>query len=204
MLNPVWLFCDFKDCSLTDSFVHGILQARILEWVAISFSRGSSWPRDQNCTSCISRQILYHWAKCLQIGELDHKEGWALKDWCLRITVLEKTLESPLDSKEIKPVNPKGNQTWIFTGRTVAKALILWPLIWKADSLEKIYGKDWGQEEKRVTEDEMLGWHQLTQCAWVNLSKLWEIVKDREAWCAVDHGVAKSGTWLSDWTTMIN
>ena len=92
---------------------------------------------------------------------LDHKEGWASKNWCFWTMVLEKTLESPLDCKEIKPVNPKGNQPWMFIGRTDAKAPILWPpdgnsqLIGKASDA----GKDWGQEEKGVTEDETVGWH---------------------------------------------
>ena len=93
--------------------------------------------------------------------ELDHKESWAPENWCFWTVVLEKTLESPLDCKEIKPVNPKGNQSWIFTGRTDAEALILWPpdaknwLIGKDSDA----GKDWRQEEKGMTEDEMVGWH---------------------------------------------
>ena len=95
--------------------------------------------------------------------ELDHKESWALKNWCFWTVVLEKTLESPFNCKEIQPVNPKGNQSWIFFGRTdvEAETPILWPpdgrswLIWKdPDS-----GKDWRQEEKGMTEDEMVGWH---------------------------------------------
>ena len=86
---------------------------------------------------------------------------WALKNWCFQIVVLEKTLESRLDSKDIKPVNPKGNQHWIFTGRVDAEALILRP----PDAKNQLIGKDseagtdWGQEEKRATEDEMVGWH---------------------------------------------
>ena len=95
--------------------------------------------------------------------ELDHKESWTLKNWCFWIVVLEKTLESPLESKEIQPVHPKGDQSWVFIGRTdvEAETPILWPpdvknwLIGKdADA-----GKDWGQEEKEATEDEMVGWH---------------------------------------------
>ena len=94
--------------------------------------------------------------------ELDHKKGWVLKNWCFW-TVLEKTLESPLDCREIKPVNPKGNRSWIFIGRTDAEAetLILWP----PDAKNWLIGKDpdttkdWRQEEKRMTEDEMVGWH---------------------------------------------
>ena len=93
--------------------------------------------------------------------ELYHKEGWVPKNWCFQIVMLEETLESPLDCKEIKPVNPKGNQSWIFIGRTDAKAPILWPpdaknwLIGKDPDA----GKDWGWEEKGTTEDEMVGWH---------------------------------------------
>ena len=97
--------------------------------------------------------------------ELDHKESWALKNWYFWIVVLEKTLESPLDCKEIKPVNSKGNQSWIFIGRTDAEAEA--PIIWPPDSKNWLIGKDsdarkdWGQEEKRATEDEMVGWHHL-------------------------------------------
>ena len=99
---------------------------------------------------------------CL-MWELDHKEAWAPKNWCFWTVVLEKTLESPLDCKEIKLVNPKGNQSWIFIGRTDAKAevLILWPPDVKNWLLRKDpdAGKDWRQEEKGMTEDEMVGWH---------------------------------------------
>ena len=95
--------------------------------------------------------------------ELDYKESWVPKNWCFWTVVLEKTLESPLDCKEIQPVHPKGDQSWIFTGRAYAEAetLILWPpdvknwLIWKDPDARK----DWRQEEKGMTEDEMVGWH---------------------------------------------
>ena len=95
--------------------------------------------------------------------ELGHKEGRAPKNWCFRTVVLEKTLESPLDCKEIKPVNPKGNQSWVFIGRTDAEGetLILWPPDVKSWLIEKDpdAGKDWRQEEKGTTEDETVGWH---------------------------------------------
>ena len=95
--------------------------------------------------------------------ELNHKEGWVPKNWCFWTVVLEKTLESPLDCKEIKPVNPKGNQPWIFIGRADAEAEA--PILWPPDAKNWIIrkdpdgGKDWRQEDKRMTEDEMVGWH---------------------------------------------
>ena len=94
----------------------------------------------------------------VQMWGLDHKEDWALKNWCFQTVVLEKTLESPLDCKEIKPVKPKGNQPWIFIGRTNAKAPILWPPEEKSWLIGKDpdAGKDWRQREKRVAEDEMV------------------------------------------------
>ena len=120
--------------------------------------------------------------------ESDNKRGWALKNWCFRTVVLEKICENPLDSKEIKLVNPKENQPWIFIGRTDAKAPILWPPDAKSwlNGKDPDAGKDWGQEEKQVTEDEMVGWYHSMD---VSLSRLWEILKDREAWVL-------QSTWL--------
>ena len=92
------------------------------------------------------------------VWELDHKEGWVLKNWCFWTVVLEKTLESPLDCKEIKPVNPKGNQLWIFTGKTDAEAPILWPPDAKGRLIgkDRDAGKDWRQEEKGAAKNEMI------------------------------------------------
>ena len=95
--------------------------------------------------------------------ELDYKESWVWKNWCFWTIVLKKTLENPLDRKEIQPVNPKESQFWIFIGRTDAEAEI--PILWPPDAKNRLIGKDpdagkdWGQEEKEMTEDEMARWH---------------------------------------------
>ena len=135
--------------------------------------------------------------------ELDHKEGWAPKNWCLWIVVLEKTVESPLDNKEIKPDNPKGNQPWIFIGRTAAEAEA--PILWPPDAKSRFIGKDpdAGKTEgkKRREQQRMRLLDGITNSMDMNLSQPLETVKDREAWYAVAHGATKNQTRLSDWIT---
>ena len=185
---------DSMDCSLPGFSVHGILQARILEWVVVSFSKCSSWRRDRTQVSCTAVRFFTVWAtreahdqtrQCIKkqrhyfankgpysksygfsitqvwMWDLDHKKGWMPKNWCFWTVVLEKTLESPLDCKEIKLVNPRENHSWIFLGRTEAEAEahILWPLDAKNLLIRKDSDavKNLWQEEKGMTENKTVG-----------------------------------------------
>ena len=137
---------------------------RILLSMDVPCSSGSKGPAwcysDSKDVKGLSTQSYDFSRSHVWMWELDHKEGWA-QNWCFWTVVLEKTLESPLDCKEIRPVNPKGNQSWTFIGRTGAEVPVLWPPDVKNQPIGKDLdaGKDWRQDEKGMTEDEMVGWH---------------------------------------------
>ena len=255
------------DCSPPGSFIHRVFQARVLEWVAMPFSRGSSWPRNWIRVSCIAgrfftiwatREVLHqHWTTelpgtslpivlwsfsllsetYLQGALISFSGKWNLgamncaldiliasevwlfpgfsvdrirkyvynnvyMNWCFWTVVLEKTLESPLDCKEIQPVHPKGDQSWVFIGRTDAEAEtpILWPPHAKSWLIGKDpdVGKDWRQEEKGMTED---GWMASpTQWAWVwvNSRSWWWTGRPGVLWFM---GLQRVG---HDWATELN
>ena len=149
----------------------------------------------QSQSYCFSSSHVWMW-------ELDHKESWVPKNWWFRTVVLEKALENPLDCKEIKAVNPKGNQPWIFIGRTDARDETL--LLWPPDVKSRLTGKDpdagnnWRQEEKGTTEDKMVGRHH-----WLNGHEFEQALGYSEGQGTLQtavHGVAKNQKWLTDWT----
>ena len=181
------------DCS------YEIKRCLLFEGKADSMSKS----RDITLPTSLECQSYGFSSSHMRLWELDHKESWAMKNWCLQIVVLEKTPESPLDSKEIKPVNPKGNQPWIFIGRTDAEGEA--PRLWSPDVKSQVIGKDFddgkdlGQEEKGSIEDEMVGCHH-----WLNGPESEQTLGGSEGWGAwhdAVHRVTKSRKQLRDWTT---
>ena len=143
----------------------------------------SFWSRHYFPNKGSSSQSYGFSSSHVRMWELDSKESWVPKNWCFWTGVLEKTLESPLDNKEIQPVHPKGNRTWIFIGRTDAEGEA--PILWSPDGKNWLIRKDpdarkdWGQEEMGVTEDEMVGWHD-----WLNGHDFEQTLGDSEGYCS--------------------
>ena len=142
------------------------LKRRLLLGRKVMTNLDSIFIQKQRCyfaNKCPSSYGYVFISSHLWMWELDYKESWPLKNWCLWTEVLEKTLESPLNCKKIQPVHPKGDQSWVFTGSSDTEAET--PILWPPDAKSWLIGKypdarkDWGQEEKGMTEDEMIGWH---------------------------------------------
>ena len=155
----------FLDSKITadGDFSHEIKRCLLLGGIAMTNLDSILKSRQYFANESTSNQSYGFSSSHVWMWELDYKESWALKNWCFWTVMLEKTLESPLDCKEIQPVHPKGNQSWIFTGRTDAKAET--PILWSPDAKNWLIGKDpdagkdWRWKEKGMTEDKMVGWH---------------------------------------------
>ena len=194
----------WKDWSLPGSSLYGIFQARVLEWGAIAFSNNQSRKhikkqRHYFVNKSLSSQGYGFSSSHVWMWELDYYESWVLKNWCFWTVVLEKTLRVPWTARRSNQSILKGNQSWMFIGRTdEAETPVLWPpdaknwLIWK----DPVAGKDWRQRRK--------GWplEGIIDSTDMSLSELQELVMDREAWHTVVHGVTKIRTWLSNWTVL--
>ena len=185
--GPFPLHCILSNCVFPIKHIRSL---DLLDWTLES---------PQQICHKTRRTLMSPW-----MWELDYKESWAPKNWCFWTVVLEKTLESPLDCKEMQPVHPKGNQFWIFIGRTgvEAETPIFFHLMWRTNTFEKtlMLGKTEGGRRERQRMRLLDG---ITDTTDMSLSRLRKLVMDREVWRAAVHGVERRQTRLRDWTELI-
>ena len=181
---------------------HEIKRFLLLERKTMTSIESILKSRDFACNANASSQTYRFSSSNVWMWELDCEESWAQKNWCFWNVVLDKTLESLLDCKEIQPAHPKGNQSWIFIGKTDAETQYSGHLIQRSDSLEKTLLWEKIEDTRRKGWQRMSWFDGITDSKDMNLNKLWKLVIDSKAWRAAVHGVTKSWNRRSDWAEL--